>query len=278
MLIVVEQVDFYTECFMVCLNYILERRRNNMNVNITYLDHSGFLVEWNNCYWLFDYFKGQIPQLDSSKMLLVFVSHSHGDHFNPEIFDLYNKHPMTTYLISSDIKIDEKTKPKYGITDEVYQRIIVVKSNEEYELFDQDNISIVVNTLKSTDKGVAFIIRYKEKTIYHAGDLNLWMWIGDDKQYNNDMKARFYKEITKLKGMSIDIAFAPLDPRQEDWYSLGINALLDTAKVRYVFPMHFWDKPETIKWYKLELEVENNERNTEIMDVSKQGHSWKLDI
>ncbi|MBP1754948.1 MAG: fold metallo-hydrolase [Firmicutes bacterium] len=31
---------------------------------ITYIGHSGFLIEWDNCYWLFDYFKGEIPALD----------------------------------------------------------------------------------------------------------------------------------------------------------------------------------------------------------------------
>lgn len=32
-------------------------------MNITYIFHSGFLVETKECYYLFDYFKGYLPNL-----------------------------------------------------------------------------------------------------------------------------------------------------------------------------------------------------------------------
>lgn len=244
-----------------------------MKVNVTYIDHSGFLLEWDNCYWLFDYSKGQIPNLNSNKLLVIFVSHSHDDHFNTEIFDIFKRHPKTLYVISSDIKINDRTAKKYGITDEIYRHITVAKPDNEYELFDENNNFIHINTLKSTDSGVAYVIRYKGKTIYHAGDLNLWVWLGEDKQYNNNMRAAFHKEISKLKNSRIDIAFAPLDPRQEDWYRLGMDALLNTVDVKYVFPMHFWDKYETIQRYKNEVD---DKYSCKIMDIRHKGQNWSL--
>ncbi len=33
-----------------------------------------------------------------------------------------------------------------------------------------------IRTLRSTDEGVAFVVHYAGKTIYHAGDLNWWHW------------------------------------------------------------------------------------------------------
>ena len=33
-------------------------------MKITYLNHSGFLLEWSQAYWLFDYYKGEMPRLD----------------------------------------------------------------------------------------------------------------------------------------------------------------------------------------------------------------------
>ncbi len=247
-----------------------------MKINITYINHSGFLLEWDNCYFLFDYYKGQIPILDNDKMLVVFVSHGHGDHFNPDIFKLYKEHPKITYLISSDIKLNEGTYQKYGITEETSSLIKVVKPYQTYELFDENYNSILIETLKSTDSGVAFLIRYKEKTIYHAGDLNLWVWKGEDKQYNNNMRANFHKEILKLENINIDIAFAPLDPRQEEWYGLGMDALLNSANVNLVFPMHFWNKPEIIQKY-------INESNADklsaiIMDIEQEGQTWSIEI
>ena len=54
-------------------------------MQITYIYHSGFLVETAECYYLFDYYKGTLPPLKSDKPILVFASHSHGDHYNKEI-------------------------------------------------------------------------------------------------------------------------------------------------------------------------------------------------
>lgn len=247
-----------------------------MKINITYINHSGFLIEWDSCYFLFDYYNGEIPSLDKDKMLMVFVSHGHGDHFNPDIFKLYKEHPNTTYLLSSDIKLNEKQNQKYGITEELSRIIQLVKPNQGYELFDKNNNIILIETLKSTDLGVAFLISYNGKTIYHAGDLNLWVWKGEDKQFNNNMRAIFMKEIAKLENRNIDLAFAPLDPRQEEWYDLGMDALLDTANVNYVFPMHFWDKPEIIQRYIDSIEA--NRLSSKIMTINKQGQNWSLEI
>ena len=40
-----------------------------------------------------------------------------------------------------------------------------------------------IHTLKSTDEGVAFLVRVKEKTFFHAGDLNWWYWEEEDDTY-----------------------------------------------------------------------------------------------
>ena len=57
-------------------------------MKVTYIGHSGFLVETSGCSLLFDYYQGEIPRLRQDKPLFVFVSHRHSDHFNPEIFSI----------------------------------------------------------------------------------------------------------------------------------------------------------------------------------------------
>ena len=37
--------------------------------------------------------------------------------------------------------------------------------------------------------------------IYHAGDLNWWVWPGESKQYNNNMTANFKNYTAPLKGL-----------------------------------------------------------------------------
>lgn len=57
-------------------------------MKITYINHSGFLVETESCYYVFDYYKGEMPRIDKSKEVVVFCSHFHQDHFNPKIFEI----------------------------------------------------------------------------------------------------------------------------------------------------------------------------------------------
>lgn len=244
-------------------------------MEITYLGHSGFLIEWESYYWLFDYYRGTIPDMDAGKELMVFVSHKHGDHYNPEIYKLYNSHPNIQYVLSSDINLKRENFIRAGITGEIMSRITVVNPSQKYELNDLQDKKIVLKTLKSTDCGVAFLLHYKGRTVYHAGDLNLWVWKEESKQYNNNMKARFDQEMSILKEVPIDIAFAPLDPRQGEWYYLGLEQLLNTARVRYVFPMHFWEQSSVIQQYKQERAMPAND--TVIMDILQDGQKWNIE-
>lgn len=245
-------------------------------MEITYIGHSGFLIEWEACYWLFDYYKGDIPVLNPDKKLVVFVSHKHLDHFNPVIFRLADQYHDIEYVLSSDIRLPEEKRRSMRLTREVMDKIISVKPSSHYELYDKSNQSIILQTLKSTDCGVAFLLQYQGKTIYHAGDLNEWVFKDRPKQYNNNMTALFRRRMNELKDIPIDIAFAPLDPRQEEYYSKGLESLINSAKVRYVFPMHFWNKTTVITQFKKERA--QYLKGTVIMDISHSGQKWKIDI
>jgi L-ascorbate metabolism protein UlaG (beta-lactamase superfamily) len=234
-------------------------------MEVTYIGHSGFLIEWESSYFLFDYFKGEIPKLKSDKKVFVFVSHEHHDHFNPVIFDLGAKDQKVEFILASEIKM---TKKECDITS--------VSPENTYELIDFNQNKISIKTLKSTDSGVAFLLQYLGKTIYYAGDLNWWLWSGESKQYNNNMTLMFNKEMEKLKELPIDIAFAPLDPRQEEYYYIGLEKLINTTFVNYVFPMHFWEQPSIIHRFKQERKLHLN--HTKVMDVSQEGQKWNLEI
>lgn len=74
-------------------------------IKVTYLDHSGFLVELEDAYFLFDYYKGRLPQIDLEKKMFVFVSHAHHDHYRKDIFNLRKHFREIRYVLSSDIEI-----------------------------------------------------------------------------------------------------------------------------------------------------------------------------
>ena len=58
-------------------------------MEITYIGHSGFLVELEDRCLLFDYYQGEIPPVAFSRPLYVFVSHRHQDHYNRAVLDHY---------------------------------------------------------------------------------------------------------------------------------------------------------------------------------------------
>ena len=117
---------------------------------------------------------------------------------------------------------------------------------------EENNDYIVLETIKSTDQGLAFLIKVEGKRIYHAGDLNSWVWEGDTKQQFNNMSALFKRAMEKISGRDIYLAFAPLDPRQGQYYKLGMDYLLNTAHITYAVPMHLWGEYELVDRYEKE--------------------------
>ena len=201
---------------------------------------------------MFDYIGGNIDKaIKSDKKIYVMVSHIHDDHFSKIIFDIATKHDNVTYILSYDVvKKIKKNAILSKMTEQL--NIIRVQAHEKYKTDD-----IVVETLKSTDEGVAFIVSEKDGTIYHAGDLNWWHWEGEPKSWNRNMEVNFKREIDSMRGRKIDIAFIPLDPRQEDAYYLGMNYFIKNVGANEIYPMHFWGEPRIIDRYKSEYGGEN---------------------
>ena len=201
-------------------------------MNLKYIYHSGFLLEFERAYMLFDYYKGDIPSLDKKK-LYVFVSHSHPDHFNEDIFDIFRDHKDVEYILSNDVvpKKQEDADRSYSL-----------EPNKEY-YFNE----LGVETYLSTDQGLAFMVSYNGKTIYHAGDLNWWTWVGFETEEEYDNLTRNVKnEIDKMGARLIDIAMVPLDPRQGDRFDWGMKYFIEKTRPRHLVPMHCWNKFEVI--------------------------------
>ena len=78
-------------------------------MKITYIHHSCFLVETEGSYYLFDYEKGALPEMDVTKQIFVFSSHGHPDHYNPEIFSILESRGMRNVqaILSDDIESPE---------------------------------------------------------------------------------------------------------------------------------------------------------------------------
>ena len=202
-------------------------------MKITYIHHSSFLVEMEQAALLFDYFEGKVPEIEADKPLIVFASHRHSDHFSAEIFRLAEKHPKIWYVLSDDIWKQRVPKPWL-------ERTCFVGPKTELSLMENVGLPVVIRTLASTDEGVAFLIEAEGKRIFHAGDLNNWVWEGEPEEENRRMSQRFHREMNSISGVHIDVAFMLLDPRQDNDFYLGMDDFMRMVGADTVFPMHFW--------------------------------------
>ena len=243
-------------------------------MEVIYLGHSGFLLKWQHCDWLFDYYEGTLPRGDGQKPLFVFVSHKHQDHFNPEIFRWRELCPGIEYILDKGVYLNRSLKERYRLTEWDLQQIQAVGARQSYELEDGQGEVIRLRTLKSTDCGVAFLLEYQGKRVYHAGDLNWWLWEGESKQSANNMTANFLREMEELSGLEIDAAFVPLDPRQGKDAWLGMDALMGRAEVKRVFPMHFWNDYSIIG--KMKEQPCAREYRERIVEIERPGQSWEI--
>ena len=134
-------------------------------MRLTYIFHSGFVLETEKSILIFDYWMdpGNVMEsiLQSIKPLYVLSSHFHEDHFTREIFEWRKQKENITYILSKDIFKHRRA------------------SKEEADAWLAKGASwsdelVSVKALGSTDSGVSWIVETEGKRIFHAGDLNNW--------------------------------------------------------------------------------------------------------
>ena len=234
-------------------------------MKITYIHHSSFMAELEHTALLFDYFEGDIPEIPEDKPLFVFASHRHGDHFSRSIFDLSDGRRKVTYVLSDDIW-------RRQVPEELLGRTTFMGPGESGCLADGAGQPLEIEAFKSTDEGVAFLIKAEGQVIYHAGDLNNWVWEGEPEKDNQRMSENYHKELAKLAGRHIDMAFMLIDPRQEKDFYLGMDDFMRMVGADVVFPMHFWGDFEAASRFKaLPCAKSYGDR---IHEIRKKGESF----
>jgi len=218
-------------------------------MRVKYLGHSGFFVETESAGLLFDYYTGALPE-PGEKPLYVFVSHGHHDHFNPAVFSL----DAAAYILSDDI--------------ELHRPDVVFMAPDT----ERDVDALHIRTLRSTDEGVAFLVTVDGETIYHAGDLHLWLWGEEDTPEEAEAMTKAYRtEMEKLRGAAIDVAFLPLDGRQSaEQYWQGLDYAARTLDIGRIFPMHLWGRYEII------APLKEKDYGGKIVDICADGQEFIL--
>ena len=230
---------------------------------VTFYKHSCFQVEDEHNIFLFDWFDDTVPVLDEHKQIYILNSHKHGDHYHPCLLQLVDQDPCITFLLSKEIRMPKEDS-----------RFIPVKHSTIYNL--PGKIPLQIETLRSTDIGVAFLVHYDNTVIYHAGDLNWWSWSGESASWNHNMEVKFQQSMQHLENLPVHIAFIPLDPRQEERFCWGLNYFLQHSKAETVFPMHMWGKLDTVaKW---RSQTKNEQWQRIVKDVEREGQQFVVTV
>lgn len=206
-------------------------------LKITYLNHSGFLVEEENYSMVIDYYNPQRikliddivnSSLKASEKFYVLSSHSHEDHFDPKILSFKDIREDIQYIFSKDIEdiiINKDINPIYLEKSQVYK----------------DDL-IKIKAFGSTDIGISFYIESKYNKIFHAGDLNNWHWNEEfTEDETKEAEDYYHRELEYIKNemSKLNIAMFPVDPRLGKDYMKGAMEFLEEIQVDLFFPMHF---------------------------------------
>ena len=239
-------------------------------MKLRYIQHSSYAIFTENFNMLFDYYKGEMPDFEKDKVLFVFVSHRHYDHFSKEIFSLEKKVDKIIYIVSDDI--DRRDVP-----ENILDKFIFLSPNTDKEI-SLENEKIRIHTYKSTDEGLAFIIDTKDKRIYYAGDLNYWYWEEESTIWNESQEKDYKSKLKYMQalleyGKNIDMAFIPLDNRQGEFAYLGIEYFIDFVDAKKIFPMHFNGAFDIIE--KLKDRLKDEDKN-KIVRIEKENEEFIL--
>lgn len=216
-------------------------------MKLTYIFHSGFALETEQCILLFDFWMDPadvVPTLlKSDKPMYVFSSHFHEDHFNREIFSWKSVKQNIRYILSKDILKHRRAQKEEA--DAWLAKGAVW----------QDSL-IRVMAMGSTDSGVSWIVEIGGRRIFHAGDLNNWYARFLTDSYTGGTvyslekcclvdpgkeEKRYLGELKDIRKVTdhFDLVMFPIDGRIGNGYTRGGRQFIERFTVGLFVPMHF---------------------------------------
>ena len=255
---------------------------NNQSKNIeikmiiTYVYHSCCAIEFDAFSVIIDYYKDALVNengkeegwiadylLKKEKPLYVLCTHSHSDHFNPDVLTWNKSKTNVTYLFSKEVKDTLK-----GILNDDKVHYL-----DKLESFEDDNLS--VKAFGSTDAGASFYIQHNDVKIFHAGDLNNWHWneeVPKDESFVFENQYICELELVAEEVKQLDIAMFPLDPRLGKDFLRGGEQFINKIKTANLLPLHFGDNYQLIKQFKPIAEA----ANCKLLPLEHTGQSFKI--
>jgi L-ascorbate metabolism protein UlaG (beta-lactamase superfamily) len=235
---------------------------------IWHLGHSSHIMKIHGKLLIFDYAfepgliylgdetsPGYVTPRDlDSETVIVFVSHAHRDHFNPQIFSWWPDIHHIWFIVPDHIPAAN-------------DRVKIVRPMEDITLE-----GVRIRPLPSSDIGVSYSLVIGNTHIYFAGDNALWDWAGavSETRYIRELMDYF----TALP--PIDIAFHVCDPRLSGKGVGGIYAFASVFQPKILIPIHTFGKYRFNK--KVQKELARRGYRGQFWCIDRQGASLGIDV
>jgi L-ascorbate metabolism protein UlaG (beta-lactamase superfamily) len=196
-----------------------------------HLGHAGWAVKTRDHLLIFDYWESSEPESDRSlargcvdpteiadQDVYVFVSHSHGDHYDPVVLEWQQMIPDATYVFGWGFSTDS--------------RYVCLIEPRETRKFDGLEVATINHDFDGIPES-AFIIQVDGLTIYHSGDHGTWSDPPNSVFTSNiDYLAARYEQI--------DIAFISTfgQRRGGSTINAGDRYSIEVLRPSAMFPMH----------------------------------------
>lgn len=277
-------------------------------MKLTYIFHSGFVVETKRCVLVFDYWMDPAHVMDgymgTTKHVYVLASHFHEDHFTKDVFLWKGKMPNVTYILSKDIL--KRRRASREDAD-----VWMAKG----AMWEDENLKVIATG--SNDSGVSWIVETDGKRIFHAGDLCNWYArflseevvpervysdefgeinpVAEEKRFLGELKdvARLMQQLStpcpleaiasralaigeratvdKLREEPfLDLVMFPVDGRIGNGYTLGGRQFIERFKVGMFVAMHFVASGFESAW---RMEPFCQEKGIPFWSIKKEGDS-----
>jgi hypothetical protein len=240
-----------------------------MDIRLTYIHHDSFVLGVGGRALLFDFPDGDHrPQEALQAMfsavndqeLFVFISHGHGDHFDPALVDLLSDHPRVRFILSDDVA---ELFPQA-----VSEGALLVAPEVSHRLDD-----LTIETLPSNDLGVAFIISWQGLTIYFGGDLACWDWPNAHPAEQDFTRTFFTESLNRLvENGPVHIGFSNVDKRLASL--AGGLEFVDTVRPGLFVPMHTFGDTSWLQ----DVAPRMARSGTEVFSYSQPGDSAVFNI
>jgi len=228
---------------------------------IWYLGHAGWAVKTRDNLLIFDYWESTAPQSTRSlsngyvdpaeiadQNVYVFVSHDHGDHYDPMILEWLKVIPNITYVFGWELAADSS--------------YVCLAEPRETRRLDGLEVATINHAFDGIPE-VAFLVTVDSLVFYHSGDHGTW----SDPPNNV-----FADNIDYLAGLGkqIDVAFiSTFGQRGGGIINAGDRYGIERLSPKVMFPMHHGDNEDLYE--RFVREIRREDVRTAAYDATRPG-------